>query len=287
MVIGNLDEALHRGLEPFPGHVPVYVSPGLEGDIAAVVGRIERAHRFYVDQLGIEPRVAVLILGPDDWAARSNHPLYGMPNYRDGNLVLAGEPNPFWTGLADLAIGEVPGARQRLAGAYADRDDTIDLSPFFDLLGVHELAHVFIEADGRVPSRFWVLELACNVLLHAYVVAEEPEQLPTLEAFPAVLAGIAPSRFTHRTLEDFERSYAYDMDGANYGWFQTKFHVAAKQIYDVGGPSVTHGMWSALAEEQSTDLEQLLAEHLGAPAVELLRELSEPRPDHSPRNPTP
>jgi hypothetical protein len=286
-VIGNLDETLHRGLEPFPGHESVYVSRGLGADIAPMIERIERAHRFYVDQLGIEPRVAVLILGPDDWVARSNHPLYGMPNYRDGNLVLAGAPNLFWNGLAEMAAREVPSGRQRLADTYDGGDDTIDLSPFFGLLGVHELAHVFIEADGRVPSRFWVLELACNVLLHAYVAAEEPEQIPTLEAFPSVLAGIAPSRFTHRTLEDFERSYAYDMDGANYAWFQTKFHVAAKEIHDAGGPSVTHAMWSVLAEDESTDLERLLARYLGAPAVELLRELGGSRSDRSSRNRTP
>ncbi|MEW6153888.1 MAG: hypothetical protein AB1673_07855 [Actinomycetota bacterium] len=273
-MIGNLDETLHRGLEPFGSTLPAHVSAGLHEGVAATIQRVEHAHRFFIDQLGVEPRIAVLVLGPDDWARRSNHPLYGMPNFRDGNLVLAGEPNPFWTGLVGLAASEVPGGGELLQRSYPGPGSSVDLSPFFDLLGVHELAHIFIAADGRVPSRLWVLELACNVLLHAYVALEEPEHLPTLETFPSVFAAIVANRFTHRTLDDFDRSYAHGMDGANYGWFQAKLHVAAKSIFDFGGMDVTSRVWDLLAGEPSSrDLTDTLEHHLGLPAVHLLREL--------------
>jgi hypothetical protein len=277
-VIGQLDQTLHDGLTPVGGGVPAYATPGLGGDVSPILERVERARDFFVDQFGIEPRVAVLLLGPDDWAARSSHPLYGMPNFRAGNLVLAGEPNAFWAGLASLAEGEVADGRERLERAYPSGGDGIDLTPFFDLLAVHELAHIFIEADGRTPSKFWLLELACNLFLHAYVEVEEPEHLPTLAAFSSVFAEIDASRFTHRTLDDFERSYAYGMDGANYGWFQTRLHVGAKHLYDTGGLAAIHGMWRVLAEEPGGDLESLFGEHLGPAAVELLHELSAPSP---------
>ena len=273
-MIGNLDETLHRGLEPFGSALPAHVPAGLHDGVAATIQRVEQAHRFFVAQLGIEPRIAVLILGPEDWAGRSNHPLYGMPNYRDGNLVLAGEPNPFWTGLVGLAAIEIPGGGELLQRSYPGPNSGVDLSPFFDLLGVHELAHIFIAADGRVPSRLWVLELACNVILHAYVAFEEPQNLPTLETFPSVLAAIAASRFTHRTLDDFERSYAHGMDGANYGWFQAKLHVAAKSIFDSVGREATARVWDLLAVEPSSrNLTDTLEHHLGPAAVHLLREL--------------
>jgi hypothetical protein len=277
-MIGNLDESLHYGLGPFRSALPAYVSAGLHDGVAATIQRVEQAHRFFVDQLGVEPRIAVLILGPDDWAGRSNHPLYGMPNYRDGNLVLAGEPNPFWTGLVGLAASEVPGGGELLQRCYPRLGSGVDLSPFFDLLGVHELAHIFIAADGRVPSRLWVLELACNVLLHAYVALEEPQNLPMLETFPSVFATIAASRFTHRTLDDFDRSYAHGMDGANYGWFQAKLHVAARSIFDSGGMEATARVWDLLADEPSSrNLTDTLEHHLGPPAVHLLRELGAPQ----------
>lgn len=194
------------------------------------------------------------------------------------------QPPAVAQGLVELAVDELPDGRARLEDTYPSAGGRIDLSPFFDLLGVHELAHIFIEADGRVPSRLWVLELACNVLLHAFVAAEEPSSLPTLETFPDVFAGIPASRFTHRNLDDFERSYAHGMDGANYGWFQAKLHVAAKHIHDSGGGApVIRALWAALTEERSGDLKGVLAEHLGAPAVELLRELTDPAPADAPR----
>lgn len=247
-MIGALDESLHRGLVPVDSAVPAFVSPGLEGDVAGALARVERAHAFYCRHLEIEPRIAVLILGPEDWAARSNHPLYGMPNYRDGNLVLAGRPNPFWGGLVQLAVGEIPEAAERLSDVYGSDGGAIDLSPFFELLGVHELAHIFIQAGDRVPPTLWNLELACNVFLHAYVSSVEPEALPTLETFPALFARIPAERFTHRTLADFEAAYAQGMDGANYGWFQSAFHVAAKHIHDAVGGSVARDLWRLLAD---------------------------------------
>lgn len=275
-MIGTLDSTLHEGLTSVGGRVPTYITPGLDADVDQVIERVARARDFFVKQLGIDPRLAVLVLGPDDWTARATHPLYGMPNFRAGNLVLAGEPNPFWAGLAALATSEVPDGRERLERVYPSGPDGIDLSPLFDLLAVHELAHIFIEVDGRTPSRFWVLELACNLLQHSYVEVEEPEHLSTLTTFPSVFAEIDASRFTHRTLDDFERSYAHGMDGANYGWFQSKLHVGARHLYDTRGAAAIQGMWRLLAEEPAGDLDTLLGQHLGPGAVALLRELRLP-----------
>lgn len=254
-MIGNLDRSLHRGLEQRPGALPVFVSPGL-GDVAELVGRIERAHAFFVAHLEVEPRVAVLILDPSDWAARSNHPLYGMPNYRDGNLVLAGEPNPFWGGFVELAAAEVPGGRQLLEDAYPSDSGTPDLAPFFELLGIHELAHVFIEAAGRVPEKLWLLEYTCNLFMEAYVGGVEPDLRATLQTFPSVFARIAPDRFSHRTLEQFETAYAYGMDGANYGWFQSTFQVAAMHALAVAGPTAVRDTWDRLPSPASAELDR-------------------------------
>lgn len=94
-----------------------------------------------------------------------------------------------------------------------------------------------------------------------------------------MFADIDASQFTHRTLDDFERSYAHGMGGANYGWFQSKLHVAAKHAYDTGGIAAVHGTWRLLTEERSGDLDTLLDQHLGTTAVALLRELGQPSHD--------
>lgn len=270
-MIGTLDKSLSDGLHPVAASVAAYASPGL-GDVSAMVARIERAQRFLVDRLGVDPRLAVLVLSQDDWAARSAHPLYGMPNFRDGNLVLAGEPNPFWEGMVSLAVAEVPGAGAELARVYPAGAAGPDLRPFFDLLGVHELAHVFIEAARRTPRQLWALELSCNVLLQAFVTHEEPASLAVLETFPRLFAAVPAQRFAHRSLGDFERSYAHGMDGANYGWFQSHLQMMAKSVCDGGGHGAVGALWALLADDVA-DLAPALAKRFGPVVAGHLAEL--------------
>jgi hypothetical protein len=78
------------------------------------------------------------------------------------------------------------------------------------------------------------MELFCNLALHSYVATHEPDQLPVLETFPQVFAQMDPSRFAHRSLEDFERLYV-GVGPENDGWYQVKLYVGAKRIYDSGG----------------------------------------------------
>lgn len=78
------------------------------------------------------------MLGTDDWEGRSIHPVYGMPNYRSGNLIVAATTNPFWAGFLDVIEEDAPEQAATVADAYGGPDGGVDLSPFFDLLAVHE-----------------------------------------------------------------------------------------------------------------------------------------------------
>ena len=55
-----------------------------------------------------------------------------------------------------------------------------------------------------------------------------------------------PSRFAHRSLEDFER-LCVGVGPENYGWYQVKLHVGAKRIYDSGGIDALSRMWRTFA----------------------------------------
>jgi hypothetical protein len=63
-----------------------------------------------------------------------------------------------------------------------------------------------------------------------------------LEAFPSVIAGGEVSQLRYRSLADFERLYT-DVGPQNYGWYQCRFHVAAKDIYNAGGVEALKRLW--------------------------------------------
>ncbi|MGH2560773.1 MAG: hypothetical protein ACRDJH_17045 [Thermomicrobiales bacterium] len=238
-----IDVSRHGGLRPVAGFpFSVLASAGLEEQAGMMAARCDRAHRFLSDTLGFAPPFVLLVLSPGDWGGRASHPLYGMPNYAHGNLVIAGELNSFWHGFAGLIREARPDQMPTLQAVYGTADGAIDLSPFFDLLTVHELAHQF---HDQTPYRFprrWMEEIFVNLCLHAYVAEVEPDCLQVLETFPRVLAGIAPDRFPHHTLGAFEALYA-GVGPMAYGWYQSRFHVAAKQVYDAGGTSALRRLW--------------------------------------------
>jgi hypothetical protein len=86
------------------------------------------------------------------------------------------------------------------------------------------------------------MELFCNLCLHVYVTEHGPEALPVLECLPAAVAAISPDRFPHRDLHAFEQLYNR-MPPRNYGWYECRLHVAAKRVYEAGGPAVLRRLW--------------------------------------------
>jgi hypothetical protein len=237
-----IDTARHDGLRRLGGvPFPVYASEAVVPRARELADRSAQALRFIASILAVRPEMALLVLAADDWDKRSGFPLYGMPNYVAGNIVVAGEPSDFWRGFVKLVAEESPMGLDLLRDVYGSADD-IDLTPFFDLLVVHEIGH-HLEHVGNVHfPRLWLNELFCNLCLHVYVAEQEPDELPALECFPAALAAISPVRFPNRDLHSFEELYTR-MPPQNYGWYECRLHVAAKRVYDAGGSAALRLLW--------------------------------------------
>jgi hypothetical protein len=101
--------------------------------------------------------------------------------------------------------------------------------------------------------RKWLSELFVNIMLHSFVAEKQPELLPALETFPEMVIGAGSSEYRYTSLVDFENNYddaGKGMTSKNYGWYQSNFHHAAKQIYNAGGSRVVKELWIALKEHQ-------------------------------------
>src|SRR2546425_12796022 len=104
-----IDTSKLEGLQAVQGFpFPVHTSRGLETRDRSIAERCARAYRFLSKVLEFEPKASLLVLSPQDWSGRSSHPVYGMPNYEAGNLIVAGEGRKFWGSFVGRDKGVAP-----------------------------------------------------------------------------------------------------------------------------------------------------------------------------------
>ena len=226
-----MDLSLRSALTEIPEtRLPTFASNGLEAR-AKVIGRItESAWEYLATLFGERPEVQILVLSEADWPSKGRVELFGLPNADEGTLVVAGEDAAWWSDLAPLA-GEA--GRDEIAAVYGSTDGRLDLGPLFDLVAVHEVAHLFAEPSVRFP-RLWLGELFANLCLHAWVEMCAPRSLPTLMTLPRLAANAAADAFEFRTRAAFEEAYA-SIPGPNYAWYQFRLMVEAQTLFQASG----------------------------------------------------
>lgn len=240
-----MDATTHAGLEPVDGYsFPVFASTGLQAPAAAAAARCRLAYTYFASLFSLTPEFALLVLSPEDWQGRSYSPLYGVPNADMGNIVVAGERSELSREIVAGIGSLLPEWLPALEAVYGSPDGEIDVTPFFDVLVVHELAHIFHMAVPYRFPRLWLEELFVNLALHAYLANHEPDQFPLLHTFAEALAEVPPEALSFRRLADFEERYG-NMPPHNFAWFQGRFIAEARRIYAVGGEDALRRLWKA------------------------------------------
>jgi hypothetical protein len=201
---------------------------------------------------GTKPAITVRFLSPADWPRGG----YGVPAYDpfERSLRIASEDNRFWQSFGKAARVTSPfSAYPRLRRTYADADGTPQLRRFFDLLVVHELEHAFEHQALATFPALWLSEVAANLALHAFVATVRPSELENLTTFPEALGRIKPFNLRirlrgYRSLEDFERHYPIGteepMSQPNYGWYQIRFLMLAREVFEEGGEDALKRLWT-------------------------------------------
>lgn len=239
-----------------------YYSAGHQERAKSIAVFMERAGRYFQQEIDFTPKTTLYILAPQDWknvAAKPLHDVYGFPHNIDHvRLAIAAEDNDFWRSfLPPVDHLPLPMASQ-VKKAYGKRDGSYSMMPFFDLLALHEMGHSYTSQAGLKMHRHWMGELFVNIMLHTFIAEKQPELLPALETFPNMVVGAGTADYKFTSLEDFEKLYpTLGMGAKNYGWYQCKLHSAAKDIYNTGGKEVMKKLWNALKnhQEQMTDQE--------------------------------
>lgn len=232
--------------------LPVYASPGTTVRARGTAVRCARAHRFLQAALGVQAEARVLVLGPQHWQAFTGSPMFGIPQTVDERtVVVAGEDAELWAMMVPPPQYLPPVAAEAMRQVYRGADGAVTVAPFMDLLAVHELGHLFVDQAGGVfdfhRPRRWVVEFFCNLCLHAYVAAEEPDQMAILTTFPEAVIALGHAHLSHRRLADFERLYA-NMEPPNFAWYQCRLHVAAGQLYDAAGMAALLALFQIIVQ---------------------------------------
>jgi len=262
----NARASLSSGSDSFPldelrGFTQTYFySPGHETRANDIAVFMENAGKYFEKEISFTPQTILYILAAEHWkafAVKELHDVYGFPHNIDrSHLAIAAEDNDFWRSFLPPVDQLPPSLAAQVTRAYAKKDGTYSMMPFFDLLALHELGHSYTAQAGLKMHRNWMSELFVNIMLHTYVAEKEPQLLQALETFPNMVLGGGTAEFKYTNLVDFERLYAtLGMGPKNYGWYQCRLHSAAKDIYNSGGKDVLIRLWDALKthQEEMTD----------------------------------
>ena len=223
-----MDATKRDGLVEVAGsEPPVFASEGVEERAAAISSIVTDSYSYLSGLLGFRPPLQALVLSEPDWPSRTRQEPYGLPHADNGTLFVAGVETPFWSQLAELIE---PGDRPELVATYGEVGGQVPLGAFFDLVAVHEVAHVFHLHRTHFP-RLWLQELFANLCLHAWVAERAPDSLPTLLTLPRLGARVPASRYAHTTRDDFERLYD-NVGAANYVWYQFRLQLEAAALYE-------------------------------------------------------
>ncbi|MCZ7604097.1 MAG: hypothetical protein M5R37_14640 [Melioribacteraceae bacterium] len=239
--------------------IDVYFSPGNEERTNIIANRCDSAIKYIKDLIGFEPEVSLLVLNPEHWKKYATFPVYGMPHYLGNkSLVVASDDNDFWRSFLPPSEQLPKELADRIKDTYSLDDGTISMKAFFDLLALHELGHGFHLQAGLKMQRLWMQEFFSNLLLHTYMAENEPENLPAVEVFTEMVVAAGSSEYQFTSLADFEKMYD-SMDPKNYGWYQSKLTVAAKNVYNSGGKDILVKLWHALKNNQNEMNDEELA----------------------------
>lgn len=243
----------------------VYYSKGFDERAKDITMLTSAAIDYHSALLGFKPSVTVLVLSKDDWNHHTSFPIYGMAHYKDDKtLVVASSDNDFWKSFIP-PLEQLPGPiASQIKKVYKTKSDSLSMQPFFDLLALHELGHAFHMQGGLNMQRKWTGELFCNLFVHTYIAEKEPHLLPALELFPQMVVNSGTSGFEYTTLAQLEENYELiaKEHPRNYGWYQCRWHMAAKNIYDSGGSNVMVKLWNALKEKKSVADDKIFADFL-------------------------
>lgn len=229
--------------------ITVYYSQGYKKRALELRSLIEGAMRFYERKLNIKEELSLAVLTQPQWSQVTRIP-YGLPWVSESphvaflpataDGVVAADALSFKDTVSPATLKKIK------ASGYSFEQGA---QKFVDLIGLHELGHVYTVAYGiRAPNK-WLNEFLASYFAYTYLREKHPKLATLFYAMAADLAAESP-RQKYTTLEDFERLYA-EVGIKNYDWYQGKFFQRVAQVYEAKGLSFLAEVRDAFPREKN------------------------------------
>ena len=226
-----LDAVRKAAPQRLDGPIPAHFSPGAEQRARYLQKVLGDASAFYRKRLGVSPTFTLALLDPPAWTSVTNVP-YGLP-------FVTGDP-PVMTLPFRQEGAVVTGYMANASRLPADVVKLVETSrrPFaahvadmVDLVGYHELGHLYVGEWGINPHTRWFGELLATYFGYAFMAEQLPDLARTWEIVSRSDGGNTPQ---HRSLADFERLYS-GVGADNYIWYQDRFSERVFAIFPIDG----------------------------------------------------
>jgi hypothetical protein len=214
-----LDAVRKAAPQRVDGPIPTYVSPGAEQRARDLQGMLGKSGAFYRERLGLSPSFTLALLDPPAWKAVTSDAIpYGLPFVDERVMVLPfRQEGAIVTGYMSHA-SRLPEDVIKLVKA-SRRPFAAHVAEMVDLVGYHELGHLYVSEWRIEPHARWLSELLATYFGYAFMAERLRDKARTWEIVSRSDARAMPE---HRSLVDFERLYM-SVGADNYIWYQNRF----------------------------------------------------------------
>jgi hypothetical protein len=252
-----LDSIRAMGLDSVAGVATVYFRPADRERALALQAMLDEYLRFWHAPLGMETRIRIAALRPEDWQRLTRFP-YGFPHYVGPpvNLIPAPATPPppeghdtILVGTRDtrdwLTIGHEGGHLLVWSLMPLAMRDSIGIPPGRMSVGMREQ----FERLSAIPQ--WFGDYAATHFMTAFVSATRPIEAESWRKYLRAFTDVPAPRYTHLDAwwGEFMRARASDgtplflspESGGNFGWYQGVVGLLAEHVHArVGTGAAAH-----------------------------------------------
>ncbi len=237
----KIDQSKHVGLTALQSDYvfKTLYSTGKLNEATEKSHQLNAAYDFLSELMGPKEDFSLLVVAREDWEQNAYLPVVGLPQYYKGNIIVG-------AGKSDIALDYEKMIRSfpedmvsNVIKTYTNDCGEFDMGLYFQKLAIHELTHSFQDPknmEGFSMLR-WLEEVHANMGLYAYFKSKKSNEVKYITEIVDFSLQYPPPSLKYTSLDDFDAHY-YDIDPANYGYYQMKFTKMGQHAIDSLGISI-------------------------------------------------